>query len=211
MQIGITARGERTQQVEGGRGLRGRLDQALRIGHAGFGREFRPVDDVTAIGRQGDAIAGFGVFRAGLGELAGNAADLHHGHTGGECQHDGHLQQHAEGVADIVRVELGEAFGAIPALQQESLAFGNLGQPRHQIARLAREDQRRVGLQALLHGGQCCRVRVFRHLADGLRTPACGAPVLRHGQLSCRADIGERFAIDQHRTEPQGRMDSMQG
>ncbi len=172
VQIGITAGCERAHQIERRRGLRIRLHHALRIGHARFCGEFRAVDDVAAIGRQRHAIARFVVFRARLCELARDAADLHHRHTGGEGQHHRHLQQHAEGVADIVGVEFGEAFGAIAALQQESLALGDLGQRRHQIARLAREHQRRMGLQALFDGGQRRRIRVFRHLTDRLRTPA---------------------------------------
>jgi hypothetical protein len=37
----------------------------------------------------------------------------------GEGQHHRHLQQHAEGVADVVGDGIGEALGAVAALQQE--------------------------------------------------------------------------------------------
>ena len=73
-----------------------------------------------------------GVGRARLGELAGHAADLDHRHGAAEGQHDRHLQQHAEGVADVVGMELGEALGAVAALEQESLAVGDIGQRRLQ-------------------------------------------------------------------------------
>ena len=58
---------------------------------------------------------------ARLGELPGHPPDLHHRLLAGESQDDRHLQQHAESVADVVGVEFLEAFGAIPALQQERI------------------------------------------------------------------------------------------
>ena len=39
---------------------------------------------------------------------------------------------------------LGEAFGAIAALEQETLALGDLGELALELARLARENQRRI-------------------------------------------------------------------
>jgi hypothetical protein len=67
------------------------------------------------------------VGRARLGELAGHAANLHHRLLAGEGHHHRHLQQHAEGVADVVGMELGEAFRAIATLQQERLAIHHIG------------------------------------------------------------------------------------
>ena len=64
---------------------------------------------------------------------AGDAADLHHRHRAGIGQHDSHLQQHAEEIPDVVGAVLGEAFGAIAALQQEGLARGD---PRQRLFRL---------------------------------------------------------------------------
>ncbi len=88
------------------------------------------VDVVAAIGRQRDAVARLEIVGARLGELAGDAADLHDRHAGRIGQHDRHLQQDAEHVADIVGVEFGEALRAIAALQQESLAFARPGPDR---------------------------------------------------------------------------------
>ena len=76
------------------------------------------------------------------------------GTRAGKGQHHRHLQQHAEGVADIVGMEFGEALGAVAALEQESLAFGHLAERGHQVARLACEHQRRIGLQPRLDGGR---------------------------------------------------------
>ena len=87
-----------------------------------FRREGDVVDDVAAIARQLDAVDLLGVGRARLGKLPGDAADLHHRQRAGIGQDDGHLQQHAEKVADVVGAVLGKALGAIAALQQEGFA-----------------------------------------------------------------------------------------
>ena len=51
------------------------------------------------------------------------------GIAGAEGQHHRHLQEHAQRVADVVGVELGEGLGAVAALEQERLAGADLGQP----------------------------------------------------------------------------------
>ena len=58
-------------------------------------------------------------------------------------QHHRHLQQHAEGVADDVGGEVGEALGAVPALKHERPPLGGERERRLQPPRLAGEDQRR--------------------------------------------------------------------
>ena len=121
------------------------------------GVELDAVDDVAEIARQLHAADRLGRRRARLGELAGHAADLDHRLLAGEGQHHRHLQQHAEGVADVVGVEFGEALGAIAALQQEALARGDFGQIGLQRARLAGEDQRRITAQRRFDRGQFAR------------------------------------------------------
>ena len=98
------------------------------------GVEIEAVDDVAAVGRQGDAVLRLGVGRARLGELAGEPPELDHRAGGAEGQHHRHLQQHLEGVADVVGVELGEALGAVAALQQEGLAGGDIGRAAPSVA-----------------------------------------------------------------------------
>ena len=149
--------------------------------------EIEAVDDVAAIGRQGDAVLRLGVGRARLGELPGQAADLDHRAGGAEGQHHRHLQQHLEGVADVVRVELGEALGAVAALQQERLAGGDIGQPVLQAPRLAGEDQRREAAQRLLDAGERGLVGIARHLPDRQAAPALGGPSSRASRLSSTA------------------------
>ena len=180
LEIGIAAGGEGAQQVEGGR--------RLAIGHlepVGIGRprrfvELDAVDDVAAIARQLDRALLLGRRGARLGELAGDAADLHHRHGAGEGEHHGHLQEDAEEVADVVGAVLGEALGAIAALEQEALALGHAGQRLLQLARLAGEDQRRIGGKPRLDGGKRLPVRIDRDLFDRFRAPAGRRPSARH-------------------------------
>ncbi len=55
-QVGITAGRERAHQVQRRGRLRIGLEQALRIGDAGLGRELDPVDVVTQVARQFDPV-----------------------------------------------------------------------------------------------------------------------------------------------------------
>ena len=153
------ALGEGAQEIGRRRGLAKGRDLSARIGCPRSFREFDVVDDVAAIARQFLAVALLGRRGARLGELAGDAADLHHRHGRGISEHHRHLQEHAEKVADVVGAMLGEAFRAVAALQQESLAIGHLGERLLQAARLAGKDQRRKGRQLLFGIGQRLPVR----------------------------------------------------
>ena len=92
------------------------------------GVELHAVDDVATIGRQRHVTLGLGRRRARLGELAGHAAHLHHRLAAGKGQHHRHLQDQAEGVANVIGVELLEALRAIAALQQEGPAGRHIAQ-----------------------------------------------------------------------------------
>ena len=155
---------EGAQQVQRRGRLAIGLDLAARIGDARLRRELDAVDDVAAIARQLDAVLLLGRRRARLGELAGDAADLHHRRAAGEGQHHRHLQEHAEEVADVVRAVLVEALGAVAALQQESLAGRDARERLLQAARLACKNQRRKGRKLLLDRGKRRLVRIIRHL-----------------------------------------------
>ena len=174
--VGEAALGEGAQQVEAGGGLVVGLQQALRVRHAAGGVELDAVDDIATVGRQGHAAEGLVIGRARLGELAGHAPDLDHRAAGGEGHDDGHLQQHLEGVADLRRAELGEALGAVAALQQEGAALGHFGELAAQLAGFAGEHQWRIAGQGLLHAGQVGGIGVLRLLLDGLASPAFGTP-----------------------------------
>ncbi len=178
-QIGIAAGREGTQQIERRRRLAIGLQLPARIRRARLGREIGAVNDVAAIDRKFDAIALLGRRGAGLGELAGDAADLHHRASRGISQHHRHLQEQAEKIADIVGAVLGETFGAIAALQQKSVAGGDLRQRLFQIARFAGKNQRRKGRKLRLDIGKRLRIGIIRHLDDRPRTPGFRVP-FRH-------------------------------
>ena len=161
------------------------LDQPLRIGDARGRRELGAVDDVAAVARQLLAALLLDRRRPRLGELAGDAADLHHRHRGGIGQHHRHLQEHAKEVADVVGADvvgarIGEAFGAIPALQQETLALGDAAQRLLQVARLARKNQRRIARELTLDALQHLVVRVLGDLDNRLSSPAIARPTFGH-------------------------------
>ena len=143
-------------------------------------RERDVVDDVAAIARQFDAVDLLGRRRARLGELPGDAADLHHRQRAGIGQHHRHLQQHAEEIADVVGAVLGKALGAIAALQQEGLAGGDARQRLFQVAGLAGKNQRRKRRKLRLDIGQCLGIGIIGHLQHRLGAPAIGCPPLGH-------------------------------
>ena len=145
-----------------------------------FRREGDVVDDVAAVARQLDAVDLFRVRRARLCKLPGDAADLHHRQRAGIGQDDGHLQQHAEEVADVVGAVLGKALGAIAALQQEGFARGDAGQRLFQVAGLAGKHQRRKRGELRLDIGQCLGIGIIGHLQHRPGAPAIGRPPLGH-------------------------------
>ena len=180
VQIGVTALGEGAQKIEGRRGLIVGLDQALRVGPAGLGGEFHAVDHVAAVAGQGDRIPGLRIRAAGFCELAGQAPHLDHRTGAAVGEHHRHLQQNPEGVPDIVGMELGEALGAVTALQEKRLPRRHLGQGRLQAARLAGEDQRREVPQTRFHGSHFLGIRILRNLPDGFGAPTVRRPILGH-------------------------------
>ena len=185
-EAGVAAVGERAKQIE----RRGRmaigLDQPRRIGRARRRGELRPVDDVAAIARQFLAVLLLDRRGARLGELAGDAADLHHRHRGGIGEHHRHLQEHAQEVADVVGADvvgarIGEALGAVAALQQETFALGDAAERLLEVARLAGKHQRRDSSQAAARpSASALLVRVLGHLDDRLASPTVTRPSLGH-------------------------------
>mmetsp|Transcript_6119 Transcript_6119/g.8554 ORF Transcript_6119/g.8554 Transcript_6119/m.8554 type:complete len:406 (-) Transcript_6119:368-1585(-) len=120
--IGISAHGKGSEDVEGLRGLVVSVQHALRIVHAGLGRELLAVDDVAAVGRQRHAASHFVRLCSGLGKLACHAADFDDRHRATEGQHQGHLEDHSEGVSHVVHAELAEGLGTIASHEKKSLA-----------------------------------------------------------------------------------------
>ena len=91
------------------------------------------IDDLVA-----DLFGGRGTR---LGELAGDPTQLHHRHTRAVGQHDCHLQDDLELVADGVGAEFGERFGAVTRLEDERPAVGGLSQSPGQVSGLTGKYQ----------------------------------------------------------------------
>ncbi len=194
IEVGITAIRESAQQVQRRGRLRIGAEQTLRVRHAGGFIEFDAIDVVAEIGRQRDVADGLGGRGTRLRELAGDTAHLHDRRSGSEGQHHRHLQQYAEGVADIVGGEFGKALGAIAALKQESTALADLCEICLQLAGLTCKHERRIGAQTRFHGGKRRLVRVGREMLRGLCAPALRFPVFRHlvfSETQKRPDSGD--------------------
>ena len=90
---------------------------------------------------------------------------------------------------------LGEAFGAIAALKQESLALGNPAELALELAGLAGENQGRKPLQALFDLGKPRGIRIIRHLTQRTAAPTVRCPHARHVCLQLLAPRRGRALI----------------
>src|SRR6266436_1518520 len=178
------------------------LDLALRVRPTRRLVKLDAVDDVAAVAWQFLAVPLLHRRRAGLCELPGDAADFHHRHCSGIGEHHRHLQEDAQEVADIVGADvvgavLGEGFGAIATLQQESLSRRDAAERFLQAAGFARKHERRKGRKALFHRGERLLVRIFGNLGDRLLPPAVARPTLGHERppLPLSPGRGEIFPL----------------
>ena len=181
VQIGKAALGQGAQQVQSGRGMRVGRQQAGRVRLPRLRREHTAVDDVPAVRGQRLSLLRFHVGRPRLGELAGNASHLHHRAGGCIGEHDGHLQDHAEGGFNRLLAELVEALGAITALQQEGLAPGHGGEAFSQLRDFAGKYERWQAGETPLRLPQHMRIGIRRHLQRSAIPPGGWAPSLRVG------------------------------
>jgi hypothetical protein len=181
---GVAAAGQSAHEIQRGGGLPVGFHLPNRVRRAGLGGEGGTVDDVAPVAGQGHAVDRLDIGGARLGELSGDAADLHDRRRRLVCQHHRHLQEDAEEVADVVRPVLLEALRAIAALQQEGLAVNDLGQTPLQLPAFAGEDERRERAELTLHIGEFAGVGEVRHLLDRLAAPARGGPALGHRHRS---------------------------
>ena len=122
-------------------------EESGRVGAARRFVEGDVVHHVAAERREGHTVDRLVIGRAGLGELPGDATDLHDRHAGGVHEHDGHLQHDLELVADGISGERVEGFGAIARLEQEGPSTGDPGEIRGELAGLTGEDQGRKGAE----------------------------------------------------------------
>ena len=179
-EIGETALGERPYQVQCGRRLVVRLDESVGVGHARGLSGRGVVDDVAAEARQADVTHQLEVARTWLGELAGHPTDLHHRHAQAVGEHDRHLQDDAQLLADVDRGELLEALGTVAGLQQERVAGGHLGERRLQRPGLAGEHEWGIGRDLLQRSVEVALVRPGRLLLRRERLPRRRCPGASH-------------------------------
>ena len=120
--------------------------------------------------------------RAGLGELSGDAADLHDRDTRAVGEHDRHLQDDLQLVADRVGGEVVEGLRAVAGLEHECPAGGDLAERAGQAARLRRRTRAAGALRARartsrVRGG----IRPWRLLGSGACVPRGRVPSRLHG------------------------------
>ena len=161
----------------------GRPDQPLRIGHAGLGRELDAVDDVAAIGRQRR--------RRRCVSMSAPSAAWRTGRRCGPpsppaCRRRRSAPPPSAGTARkmsrmLSARMLGEALGAVAALQQEGLAVGDLGQQR--LFSLRASPAKTSGgnpASCASTAFKLIAIRIGRHLLDRLVPPARRCPTLAH-------------------------------
>ena len=167
---------ERAQQVERGDGLLVGADQAPGVRTARVDVERLVVDHVAAEALELDAVDGLELLGSRLGELARDPPKLHDRHARRVGEHDGHLQDQLQLVADRVGRDVVERLGAVARLQQEGTPLGHRAELLGQGAGLAGEHERREGCQPRLSLLQLVGVRPGRLLCGGLRAPGPGLP-----------------------------------
>ena len=143
-QVGKTALGEGPDQVERRRGLV--VAPRPGAGDRAAGASSLNATSLTMWPRnEGSATPStISVFdRAGLGELAGDAADLHHGHARRVGEHHRHLEDDPQLLPDRVGAKVPKDSAQSPAWSRNALPVGNVGQVARQVAGLTGEDQRR--------------------------------------------------------------------
>ena len=203
-QVGEAALGERAQQVERRRGLVVAAHHALRIGAAGRGRRTRSRSrcrrgTTAARCRRAARSARSGAWRTGPAMRPTFSV----GHAGAVGEHDRHLQDDLELVADVVGRELGERLRAVARVQQEAVALGDARQrcraacaprPRTRAAACARSSSSAassaagVGPVGLLRGGVALPARraPSRGCGSGSRCGHRGAHEVRAGYAPAR-------------------------
>ena len=126
---------------------------------------------------------------AGLRELPGDAPDLRGRHAGAVREHDRHLQDDLELVADVVGREVGERLRAVAGVQEEPVARRDRARatragcaPRPRTRAAAGAAARRAPRRARRGSGQsgCCARRASRQLVGSTRRRVPKAAAIRH-------------------------------
>ena len=156
--------------------------QTLGVMLAGSGSELEPVDGVSPVARQLDAVTSLGTPRARFGVLARDPSHGNHGNVGSIGHHRGHRRQDPYLVADVVGTHPCEGLRAVTSLQQEGTSSGDVGQTGTQLVTLPGTNQWRKNTQALHDPTALLGVRV-----PGLLLHRHGAQTLK-GRNRCGHD-----------------------
>ena len=143
VQIGETAIDQRPNKIQCQRRPLVAPQQQLGIRRARLGGEFRAIDEIAAVARKREPVAGLHVRRAGLGVLPGHAPDADDRFLQPVQQHETHLQENLQLFRDGVGFAVGERLGAIAALQQERLPALGGGQTLAQRLHFPGDHDRR--------------------------------------------------------------------
>ncbi len=153
-----------------------RLHQPIRVRDpCGFGR-VGVVDDVAPERREFEIADHFGGGGSGLRELAGDPADLHDRDADGVGEHDGHLEDDAQLLSDVVGGELLEALRAVAGLEEERVACGDPGEFGLQRSGLAGEHERRHRGDLFQRLLERCGIGPVGLLAHGVVVPGRRRP-----------------------------------
>mmetsp|Transcript_892 Transcript_892/g.2125 ORF Transcript_892/g.2125 Transcript_892/m.2125 type:complete len:240 (+) Transcript_892:975-1694(+) len=188
--VSVSSGGECAKDVQGLRTLMVGLHHVERVVSASLRRELLAIDDVSAVRRETNAILHLIRFTARLGELSRHASDLDDWHGRSEGQHEGHLEDDAEGVSDVIDVELVECFGAVSAHEEEALPGAGACELLVQRTDLSRKDKRRESLQLFDGGLELRFIFVVRRLGDMAVLPRIWGPVSAAGRCGCPRRAG---------------------
>ena len=175
-EVGEAALRERAQEVERRGGVVVRLHHAIRVGDPRLGVRGVVVDHVAAEGRDLLAADLLRRRRPRLGELPGDAPDLHDRERGAVREHGRHLEHDLQLLADVDGREVVERLGAFARLEQERAALGGLGEHGAQLARLAGENERRHDRKPGPRGFGPLLARPLRLVERLMRPPRGGRP-----------------------------------
>ncbi len=181
-QVGEAALHERAEEVQRGGGLVVGLQQSLRVGNPRRRGGQDVVDDVPAERRELEAVDRLGVGRARLGELARDPPHLHDRDPRAVAQHDRHLEDHLQAIADAVGGEGVEGLGTVAGLEEERTAACDLGEGGGEVPRLAGEDEGRQPGELLERCLEGAVVGPRRLLGGHVVAPRRGGPGLAHRQ-----------------------------
>ncbi len=134
---------KRSDEVEGHRGTGVAAEQERRVGRAVRRREALAIDEVASVARQRDAADRLGGRGARLRVLPGDPPHEDRLATAGLGEHEPHAKEDLELRGNERRAAVGEAFGAVAALQEEAASLRRLGQlPPQPLDLEARDDGR---------------------------------------------------------------------